>query len=510
MTSGQIKQSSEFSIPVVDLPPIPNLHLPENDKQAVDLNFDVMKIPHIELPKLEFTSHEQETIKLPEIHLKSEQSKTEEKSSEIPVVTDIKQKKEVEHLPTVEAGLALASPFEEKSDIQTDLTIPDLPKLPSDENEIITKPELLSTEQKYTITDTHFVQPPELPLTIEKETTENLESPPKLPDFTFELPPVEPISVVSKDTLTSSPPSFEDEVPTTTSKIVPAIEISTPPIKSGDKEVIERKSEIKKKSATLALCSCFGDKSNAQKEKTKTIAAAAPPPPKEKPKSKVHKEKTKTIEAPKSDLPEVDMPVPSSNISSTLKKQGSLRAPSNDLPVVDLTLPPSESVHLPAIHTHEKKRQAPKKPKVKEEKVPPQPTTVNEVNIQQTNIVPSIEITSEEGQSPVIEKQVEEEISPSPAVIEKQSEEQINVRLPTPPPVVETLPPAEEIKKTHTESKKHSSFEIKAPALNIPELDLSVPNKTDLLVYERPNDLPAPTEASSGAGSGIRSSQKAV
>jgi len=154
--------------------------------------------------------------------------------------------------------------------LKTDLTIPELPKLSPDETEINIKPELLSTEQKYTITDTHFVQPPELPLIVEKQTIENLESPPKLPDFTFELPPVEPISIVSKDT-TVSPPSFEDDVPSIPSKIVPAIEISTPPIKSTEKQVIESKSDIKKKSSALALCSCFGDKSGAQKEKPKTI-----------------------------------------------------------------------------------------------------------------------------------------------------------------------------------------------------------------------------------------------
>jgi hypothetical protein len=173
--------------------------------------------------------------------------------------------------------------------------------------------------------------------------------------------------------------------------------------------VIEPKSETKKKSSTLALCSCFGDKSNAQKDTTKTITTS--------------KEKSKTISAPKADLPVVDMPVPSSNISSTLKPKGSLRAPSNDLPPVDLTLPPSESVRLPAIHTHEKKRQAPKKPekilpeitKTSPEAVVPvtTTTTVNEVEKQQTDVIPIIEVKSEEVplvQSPALEKQTAEEI----------------------------------------------------------------------------------------------------
>ncbi|CAF5086485.1 unnamed protein product, partial [Rotaria socialis] len=42
--------------------------------------------------------------------------------------------------------------------------IPELPKLPFEESEVVIKPELLSNEQKYTITDTYFVQPPELPV----------------------------------------------------------------------------------------------------------------------------------------------------------------------------------------------------------------------------------------------------------------------------------------------------------------------------------------------------------
>ncbi len=435
MASGQIKQSSEFSIPVVDLPPIPNLHLPDNEKPSVDFNVDPMKIPNVNLPELQFTSNEVENTKLPEL----------------PLIPEIKQEKVVEDVPTITTGLALASPVNDTLEVQidqkdfpietdyeikTDTSIPDLPKLHIDETELIVKPELLSTEQKYTISDTHFVQPPELPLTIEKQTTENLESPPKLPDFTFELPSTEPVLIVPKDT-TISPPSFDDDVPSVPSKIVPSIEISTPPIKSLENEVIPPKSDIKKKSSTLALCSCFGNKSNAQKDQTKTITKS--------------KDKSKTISAPKADLPEIDMPVPSSNISSTLKTKSALRAPSNDLPPVDLTLPESEQVHLPAIHTHEKKRQAPKKPAVKKEKVLPQKTTttttspeavvpvgttVKEVEVEQTNITPTVEVQAQEvplTQSSVIEKQVEEEISVHPpAIIEKQSEESVKI-----PPVVE-------------------------------------------------------------------------
>ncbi|CAF1556889.1 unnamed protein product, partial [Adineta steineri] len=112
MTTGQTKSpSTEFSIPAVDLPPIPNLQLPENDKQTIDSNIDLMKIPAVQLPELEFTSNEQNH----EITLNND-----EKLPELPLLTNIKQEKEIEHLPTVEAGLVLASPVQDMLDIQTD------------------------------------------------------------------------------------------------------------------------------------------------------------------------------------------------------------------------------------------------------------------------------------------------------------------------------------------------------------------------------------------------------
>jgi hypothetical protein len=103
MTSGQTKLSSEFSIPIVDLPAIPNLQLPDNEKQPIDSGIDLTRIPNVELPELHFTSNEQENIK-----------------SEIPLVTNIPQEKENEHLPTIETGLTLASPVQDILDIQTD------------------------------------------------------------------------------------------------------------------------------------------------------------------------------------------------------------------------------------------------------------------------------------------------------------------------------------------------------------------------------------------------------
>ncbi|CAF0954135.1 unnamed protein product [Rotaria sordida] len=496
MTSGQIKQSSEFSIPAVDLPPIPNLNLPDTNKSTIDTPIDPLKVPNIQLPELQLTSNEQENVKLPEIHLKSEKEKLPDVSSTI----DIKDDNKIENLPTITDGLALASPVNDMLAIQTDKKnfpietdspIPDLPKIPSNETEILIKPELLSTEQKYTTTETHFVQPPELPTIINKQTTENYEIPPKLPDFTFQMPSTEPISTLSRD-ISISPPSFENELPTDTSRIVPAVEISTSPIKSTKKQIIEPKVEIKKKSSTPALCSCFGNKSQTQKEKTKTIAA------------------------PKANLPEVNIPSPSSNISSTLKTKGSLRAPSNDLPAVDLTSPQTESVRLPTTHTNEKKRQAPTKPIVNEEIVLPRPIvtssevvlpttttpTLDDVHLQQTDTIRSIEVKADEDllvKPLTLEKQIDGQSSIAvPSVVnEKQLDEQINIRSPT---VIETplkedvkiesittttpieKQSVEEIKDKQIESKKVSSFEIKAPALHIPDLDLAAPPKTDAYI----------------------------
>lgn len=246
---------------------------------------------------------------------------------------------------------------------------------------------------------------------FQKQVSEDTEVSTKLPDFSFEIPSTEPVAIVSKD-VNVSPPSFENDTQVAAPEIVPSIQISTQPIKSTEKQLIEVKPEIKKKSSTLALCSCFGTKSNVQKEKTKTMAA------------------------PKTDLPEVEAPSPSSNITSTLKTKGPLRAPTNDLPPVDLTLPSTEPVRLPAIQTSEKKRPAPKKPS-KSSKTPELAVTatVNDVQIQSTDNVQPTEVKTEEQlliqSSPV--EQVEEQItSQTPTVlstiIEKTLDKQANVQ----------------------------------------------------------------------------------
>jgi hypothetical protein len=174
---------------------------------------------------------------------------------------------------------------------------------------------------------------------------------------------------MSKD-LTSSPPSFDDAVPTVSQ------------IKSPEKQPIETKSEIKKKSSTLALCSCFGNKSTIPKEKTLTIAA------------------------PKASLPEIKAPIPSSNISSTLKTKGPLRAPCNDLPEVDLTPKPIETIHLPAIHIQDKKQKSTNETK---EQVPTPPSVTEKIKVKSKAPSPppeEIKVKSKTSSPPVDEIKV--------------------------------------------------------------------------------------------------------
>jgi hypothetical protein len=121
MTSGQTKQSSEFSIPAVDLPPISNLHFPDNEKPSTNFNVDPIKVPNVNLPELRLTPDEVETTKLPELHFKSDQTitkKIEEKLPELPLIPEIKQEKVAEEVPPT--GLTLSSPINDTFDIQTD------------------------------------------------------------------------------------------------------------------------------------------------------------------------------------------------------------------------------------------------------------------------------------------------------------------------------------------------------------------------------------------------------
>jgi len=148
ITTGSIQQSSEFSIPIIDLPQIPNLELPESNKPLIDFNSEFMKIPNVELPDLEFTLNNQENIKLPEIHLKT-------KTEQIPIQ------------PT-----GLSSSVDETSNIQTDQknfpidAIKPEPIISTLTTEII---EITSQtpEQQITIIETHLVQSSEIPITIE-------------------------------------------------------------------------------------------------------------------------------------------------------------------------------------------------------------------------------------------------------------------------------------------------------------------------------------------------------
>ena len=107
MTGGHRQLRSEFAIPTVQFPAIPDLDLPYTDKKVLNSHSDPMKIPQVQLPQLQFTSNEDETS--PAISRSSLKSSAEKKQIiETPIT------------PTVETGLALASPVEDMLSIQTD------------------------------------------------------------------------------------------------------------------------------------------------------------------------------------------------------------------------------------------------------------------------------------------------------------------------------------------------------------------------------------------------------
>ncbi|CAF3697799.1 unnamed protein product, partial [Rotaria sordida] len=381
MTTGKIKQTSEFAVPIIDLTPIPNLNVTEDNKQLIDTTSDHMKIPNVQLPNLQFTNDDEQKIN------KLSHTEIQTKVEEIP------------KLPTIEND-------QKNLPIQTETIIPKLSSF--DKTEISIKPELSPIEQKITINETNIDQLSKPSVTIENKTS---------PNFNFQLPPTEPVSISSK-TSASSPPSFDDNVP---SQI-----ISTR--KPSEKQLIETKSEPRKKSSILSLCSCFSNKSTNSKDKIPSI------------------------QAPKTNLPEVNIPPSSSNISSTLKTQGSLRAPSNNLPQLDLTSTSVEPVTVPTIHIQDKKQ--------------------------------------EEIQAPRVEKQL--------------GEEKIKVQTDIPTVPIETQK-VKDIRNVSTESKKSSSFDIKAPVLNIPELNLSDSSKTDayLSFTKQQDSTSIPEQIQSRSDSGL-------
>ena len=353
MTLGSTKQSSEFAIPVMNFPPINDLQLPEDTKQSIYISDEKqMKVPHVQLPALQFTRPQQEKV----------------------TSTDVSSKIKTE--PSIETGLALSSPVDDllsihidrkNFPIETDYAIKTETINSILTTQITTISSSSSTSNKQvTVIDTHYVESSEVPLSIEKQTNAS-------PTLEFQLPSTEPIPTLSK-TSKSTPPSFDDDVRSPPSKIVPAVT-------STEKSPIESKSEIKKKSSTLSFCSCFGDKSTATKGKGQNMTA------------------------PKADLPALEMPVPSSNISTTLKNKGPLRAPGNDLPAVDFTGASIDSTRLPTIHLQEKQGQT------------------NDA------VVPSMDVKSQFSSSsspPRAEQKIKSDISPS--TLAKQPIEEIQVR----------------------------------------------------------------------------------
>ena len=146
MASGSIQQASEFDIPVVNLPSIPDLQLPDVEKQTIDFNIDLMKVPNVQLPDVQYTLNEQDDVKLPEIQFeKTVKTESDPRSA-------------------VQAGLALASPVEDMLSIQTDhknfpietdyatKAEPIVPIVPTEQPEACIKTEIISIEEKYQVT----------------------------------------------------------------------------------------------------------------------------------------------------------------------------------------------------------------------------------------------------------------------------------------------------------------------------------------------------------------------
>lgn len=164
MTSGSIKQSSEFAVPVIHLPAIPDLSLPEADDRTVESTADLMKVPNVQLPDLQQTLNEQEEVKMPTFHF--EWMKTED--------------------TTVKAEPVVASPTEKASPIETDpkpspveseesATVEAvLPIVSSEEPDMVIKAEPLTIEEKYKITD---IQQSEVPVIAEVSYNPHRESP---------------------------------------------------------------------------------------------------------------------------------------------------------------------------------------------------------------------------------------------------------------------------------------------------------------------------------------------
>lgn len=142
MSSGSIEHSSEFSIPIVDFPPIPNLDLPKHNKQSIEPDSDLMKAPNVQLPDLQYTLNNQENTKLPEVQLKTKSEQT--------LVQSI-----------IQTGLALSSPVNDLLSIQIDhknFPIETDYAIKQDITEISTK----IPDQQITIIDTQLIHSSEV------------------------------------------------------------------------------------------------------------------------------------------------------------------------------------------------------------------------------------------------------------------------------------------------------------------------------------------------------------
>jgi hypothetical protein len=131
MASGQMTTSSEFSIPVVDLPPIPDLQLSNVNEQSIESNIDLASMPRVELPEVQLSVDQQQNLDLPVINAISIQkeslvdvaltSNVDDALPELPVIPSIEHDKHDEHLSSMATGLALSLPVDSQElSLETD------------------------------------------------------------------------------------------------------------------------------------------------------------------------------------------------------------------------------------------------------------------------------------------------------------------------------------------------------------------------------------------------------
>lgn len=129
ITVGQVKQTSEFAVPALNLTPLSDIQTPDNKKQSIEINLDQIRAPTVQLPDLQFTFDKQ----------------IQEKTVVVSTIED-------------------ASTVKTTCIVKTETYIP---KLSSDESQTSIKPKLTSIEQTTTVIETKLNQSSDIPVVLE-------------------------------------------------------------------------------------------------------------------------------------------------------------------------------------------------------------------------------------------------------------------------------------------------------------------------------------------------------